>query len=265
VEQEAVQNVFNDSPEENTKQPVAKSEELVVEALRSDVGAICDAWQPNKRDHIPSGLGERFKKVSKQRRRLAALVMARTMDLVQIEFLGESTEPELREKRPVQIEKLVLLVVHVVVCFPTQILLAGHSGSRMDCDIGVPVGQLPIAIAVGSSIGMSVDGLFGNEKSDKALIEDLISRVRMSVRIRIFQDLFDIAAGIFENVFGTARMILNKVGNVVDLIADSDIARVPRVVLFDLGTGEGWKCTSRHLVEAAVGGLGSRRWLEDER
>lgn len=47
----------------------------------------------------------------------------------------------------------------------------------------------------------------------------------MCVRIRVFEDLFDISAGIFENVFGTARMILNKVGDIVDLAANCDIAR----------------------------------------
>jgi hypothetical protein len=252
-----VQNIFNDSPEEDTKQPIANSVELVVEALRSDEGAICNAWQPDRRNHKPSGLCEGFKEVSKQRCGLAALVVARTMDLIQVEFLREFTEPKLREKRTAQVEKLVLLVIHVVVCFLAQILLAGHSGSRMNCAIGVPVGQLRVAIAIGSSIGMSVDGLFGYEESDQALIEDFVGRVRMCVRIRIFEDLFDVTASIFENVFGTARMILNKVGNVVDLVANGDIARVPRVVLFDLSTGEGWKCTSRHLVEAAVGGLES--------
>jgi hypothetical protein len=81
----------------------------------------------------------------------------------------------------------------------------------------------------------------------------------MCVRIRIFEDLFNIAAGIFENVFGTARMVLNEIGDIVDLVANGDIARVPRIVLFDLSTGEGWKRTSRHLIEAAVGGLESTR------
>jgi hypothetical protein len=162
VEQEAVQNVFNNSPEEDTKDPVTKSVQLVVKALSSNVGAICNAWQPNKRNHIPSCLGKRFKKVSKQRCGLAALVMSRTMDLIQVEFFSESTEPKLRKKRAVQVQKLVLLIVHVVICFLAQILLAGHSGPRVDCGIGIPVGQFRIAIAV----GMSVDGLFGYEKSD---------------------------------------------------------------------------------------------------
>ena len=100
--------------------------------------------------------------------------------------------------------------------------------------------------SVDGSVGVSIHGLLGNEESDQAFIEDLVGRVRVCMRIRILQDLFDIAAGIFENVFGTARMILDEVGDIVDLVADSDITGVPRVVLFDLGTGEGWKCTSRH-------------------
>lgn len=247
VEQNAVQDIFDNGPDEDTKHPIGSSVELVVIALGSYVGAVCDTRQPDRGNHPPSGLGERLKKVSKQRRRLAALVVARAMDLVQIELFGESSEPKLGEERFAQVEKLVLLVIQVVVCVLAHILRTRHSGSRMNCaigiNIGVSVGQLRMAIAV----DMSIDSLFRNEKSDDALVEDFVRRVRVCVRIRIFEDRFDIAAGPVEDVFGTAGMVLDKVGDIVDLVANSNIARIPRVVRFDLCAGEGWKSSSRHL------------------
>lgn len=87
---------------------------------------------------------------------------------------------------------------------------------------------------------MSIYSLFRDEKSNKVLVENLVGRVRVCMRIRIFKDLFDIATGVFENIFGTARMILNKIGDIVDLVADGDIAGVTRVMRFDLSASESW-------------------------
>lgn len=140
MEQEAMQDIFNYGPEEHAEYPVAQGVELVVKTLRSNPGAVRDARQPDRRNNPPGGLGERLKEVSKQRRRLASLVVARTMDLVKIKFLGETTEPDLREERSVQVEELVLLVVQVIVCVPAQVLRARHSGSGVDGAICVSVG-----------------------------------------------------------------------------------------------------------------------------
>jgi len=140
MEQKAMQDIFNYGPEEHAEYPVAQGEELVVKTLRSNPGAVRDARQPDRRNNPPGGLGERLKEVSKQRRRLASLVVARTMDLVKIKFLGETTEPDLREERSVQVEELVLLVVQVIVCVPAQVLRARHSGSGVDGAICVSVG-----------------------------------------------------------------------------------------------------------------------------
>jgi len=108
--------------------------------LRSNPGTVRDARQPDHRNNPPGGLGERLKEVTKQRRRLASLVVARAMDLIKIEFFGETAEPDLREEGSVQVEKLVLLVVQVIVCILAQVLRARHSGSGVDGAIGVSVG-----------------------------------------------------------------------------------------------------------------------------
>ena len=212
--------------------------------MRSNPGTVRNARQPDHRNNPPGGLGERLKEVTKQRRRLASFVVARAMDLVKIEFFGETTEPDLREEGSVQVEELVLLVVQIIVCILAQVLRARHSGSGVDGAIGVSVdftiGQLCVSVAVGLSVGVSIYSLFRDEKSDKVLIENLVGRVRVCMRIRIFEDLFDVAAGVFENIFGTARMILNKIGDIVDLVADGDISGVTRVMRFHLSASESW-------------------------
>jgi len=87
---------------------------------------------------------------------------------------------------------------------------------------------------------VSIHCLFRDEKSDNVLIKNLVGRVGVCMGIRIFEDLFDIAAGVFENIFGTARVILNEIGDIVDLVADGDVARVTRVMRFDLSASESW-------------------------
>jgi len=254
-----VQDVFDNRPEPESKRKVPSSVELVVIALGSHVDSIHDARSPDGGNHPPWGLGERLEEVSEQRRRLAALVVARAMNLVKVELLGEATEPDLREEGPAQIKKLVPLVIAVDICILAQVLGAGHSGSRVDVRLavgsGIAVGHLGSSIAVGISIGlaisMTIGGLFGNEEADQRVIEDVVCGFGVLVGIRILEDVFDIAAGVVEDKISAAGVIIGEIGHIVDLVANGDVAGSLGVVCFDLGTGEGWKGSRRH-VEAAV-------------
>ncbi|KAG7152070.1 hypothetical protein HYQ46_012096 [Verticillium longisporum] len=61
-----------------------------------------------------------------------ALVVSRTVDLVEVEVLLESAEPDLGEQGPTKVEELVRLVVRVVVGVLAQVLLARHAGPRVN-------------------------------------------------------------------------------------------------------------------------------------
>lgn len=132
MEQEAVQNVLDQSPESKAKSEVAGHRRNTAKALERDIDTVRDGRPPNKRNQPPRRLGQRLKEVAKQRRRLSSLVVARTVDLVKVELFGEATVPNLHKQRLVQVEELVCLVVGVVVGVLAEVLFAGHTRPRMN-------------------------------------------------------------------------------------------------------------------------------------
>lgn len=131
MKQESVQAVLYERPEEQAKPPVRGGSGDVLQALGSKIGAVADAGQPKGGDHPPRRLAERLQDVSKQRRGCASLVVARAVDLFQVELLAEAPEPDLGEEWPAEVQELVLLVVVVEVRLLAQVLFAGHAGSGM--------------------------------------------------------------------------------------------------------------------------------------
>ena len=111
VKEEAVQNVLDKRPNKHAKGEAKKLGKDIAEAPTGQVEAVHNRRKPQGWDHPPRRLAQRFEEVSKQGSRRSALVMTGSVDLVQIEIFGEPPEPNLREHRFAQVEKLVRLVV----------------------------------------------------------------------------------------------------------------------------------------------------------
>lgn len=245
MEQESVKAILGKSPEEDAKGPIPGGDQLGAKALRSQIGAVGDPGQPNSRDHPPRGQGEGLEKVAKERRGFTALVMARAMDLVQVKFLAESAEPDLREEGTAKIKELVLLVVIVIVRLLIQVFLTRHAGSGVDG--GIVLGGTGLAIGMTVGVAVTVGRLLGGNESNQRVIKDFICCIGMGMRSRVLEDLFDIATGVVEDEIGTARMVVGELGHIVNFVADSDIARLLGVVRLDLSARKGWERSSRHV------------------
>src|SRR5690606_25687682 len=120
----------------------------VREAGARDIEAVADTWDPDQRNYPPRRLAERLEEVAEQRRRLAALVVAWAVHLVQVELFGEAAPPDLREQRTAEVEKLVRLVVGRDVGVLAQILLGGHARPGMHIGAVGAVGPIGSPIAV---------------------------------------------------------------------------------------------------------------------
>lgn len=245
MEKKAVQDVLDQTPETEAGRPASGLFPATGEAFVGKVCTIRDARQPDDRDHPPGRLGQRLEEVAEQRGGLASLVMARTVDLVQVELFAEATVPDLREKGATQVQELVLLVVAAIVGLLAQVLLAGHA-----CP-GVDPSRRAFADCFRSGadrfLGRSIGRALGsNDEADEGVIEHIVGGLGVRVGGFVAENLFDVFAGVFEDKVGTARMILCEIGHIVDFVVNGDIARFAGVVGFNLGAGEGWQGAGWH-------------------
>jgi len=111
MEEEAMQAVFDKSPNEESKTEAGADGKPIGEPFSRQICTVGDWWSPDERYHPPGGHAERLKEVPKERSRSSSLVVSRPVDLLEIELLGEASEPNLHQKWLVQVEKFVSLVV----------------------------------------------------------------------------------------------------------------------------------------------------------
>ena len=230
-----MQDVFDQTPEEKAKQPVGDFCQGVIEAVVGEVGAVRDARQPDHGDDPPGRQTEGLEEVAEERRRGAAPVVARAVDLVQVERLAETAEPDLHQERLVEVEELVRLVVGVEVGVAAQVLGARHARPRVHVlvhlavDLGVADGLLDAAVEL---------ELVGHEEADERVVQHLVGRLGVGVRVLVLQDGGDVLAGPVQHQVLAARVRVQEVGHVVDVGAHGDVAGLGRVVRLDLGLGQ---------------------------
>lgn len=244
VEEEPVQNILNQAPEEKAKDPVGGSVKRAIQSLIRQIGAIHDGRNPDQRDHPPGSLAERLQEVAKQGCRLSSLVVTRAMDLVQVEFLGKPAKPDLREQRSAQVQELVLLVVVGIIRLLAEILLAGHASSRVDgrsfAILALRGGEIPIPLR--------------RNESNEGVVENFIGSIRVRVRGRVLQDILNVATSVVQDQACATGVIIHEIGNIIDPSANCYIARSGGIVLLDFGAREGWEALGRHIGESGGGG-----------
>ena len=103
MEQKAVHSIFQQSPHKKTKDKESDGSSRIVQPSGTDRSTIRDARHPQNRYDIPGSLRKRFQKVSKQGGRLPPFIVPWPVDLIKVEFLRETTEPDLRKQRLRQI------------------------------------------------------------------------------------------------------------------------------------------------------------------
>lgn len=201
VEEEAVEAVLDKCPEEQAREPGDGEVNLALEALGSEVGAVGDARHPQRRDEPPGRLGQRLEKVAKQRSGIAALVVTRAVDLVEVKVLGEAAVPDLEKERLAEVEELVLLVVGVVVGLLAEVLLARHAGPGM-----YPGSVLLLFGDALDAVGDDV--LFGEDEADEGVVQDFVGGLGVLVRVLVLEDGLNVLAGVVENQAATAGVVI---------------------------------------------------------
>lgn len=131
VEEAAVEAVLDEGPEAEAEKPVEGCRERG-EVLRGEVGAVGDGGQPHGRDHPPGCQGEGLEEVAEERGGGAAAVVARAVDLLEVEFFAEVAAPDLHKEGLVEVEELVRLEVRGGVGFLVQVFGGGHAGGCVD-------------------------------------------------------------------------------------------------------------------------------------
>ncbi len=250
VEQEPVHKVLDDGPEAEAEQPHGDDLEGGLEALAGQVGSIRDTGQPEDRDDIPRGLGQRLEDVAKERGRFAALVVAGAVHLVEVEFFGEATEPNLGEERSAQVQELVCLVVLLGVRVHLHVLGAGHAGPLVNL---APLLVNDHLVLQGghnrrcSALlrGMSV-AIRRRQETDQRVVEDLIGSLAVGVGVLVLEDIGDILASVVEDELCAAGVGIEEIGHVVDVGTYSDVAGLSSLVRLDLGDREGREVSARH-------------------
>lgn len=270
VEQEAVEQVLEQGPEANANKQVQKLGEQVVKTLGSRINTVGDDWPPQSRHNPPRCLAQRLEEVSEEWRRLSAPVMSWTVDLVEIKLLAEASKPDLREEWFVEVQKLVLLEIFTGVRLPIQVLRTGHACPWMNpLAVGVAVGStigMGIAIAIrmritidsicvsvrvsicmSISVRLSIRSFLGNHKTNERFLEDFVGSLGVSVGNFVLQNGCNVFASVFEDQFGAARVTVEKIGNIVDIVANSDKAVAGRSVQRDVVARKGRENSRRHL------------------
>lgn len=214
VEQEPMEPVLNERPDEEASDEVAAGGNAT-QLLTGDVRAVHHRRKPDSGNHPPRCLCQGLEEVAKERSRGTALVVARAMNLVEVEFPAEATIPNLGEQRTTEVEELVLLVVLGNIGILAEIFLAGHAGPGVDK--GFLRGRAIL-------VRCSVRRLLVNDEANEAVIQDIVGSLRMSMRGRVFQNVLDVFATVLEDKVTATRVVIDEIGNIVNLGADGNIA-----------------------------------------
>lgn len=209
-----MQPVLNERPDEETSDEVAASGNAT-QLLTGEERAVHYRREPDSGNHPPRCLCQRLEEITKERSRRTALVVARAMNLVEVEIPAEATIPNLREQRTTEIEELVLLVVLCNIGILAEILLAGHAGPGVDK--GLLRGRAIL-------VRYSVRRLLVNDESNEAIIQNIIGSLGMSMRGRVLQNVLDVFAAVLENEVAATRVVIDEIGNIVNLCADGNVA-----------------------------------------
>lgn len=105
VEQEPVDDIFCQSPDEHSAEEVIGRSVRRQTRLETPVKVVGDDGQPKDGNHKPWGLGEDLK-VGQSKDPCGALEVTRDVDLLQVERLGKVAVPELPKERLAEIEEL---------------------------------------------------------------------------------------------------------------------------------------------------------------
>lgn len=238
MKQEPVHHVFNQSPEEEPKNPVASSSGHTGHTRKTHGCTVGDTRKPDYRNDIPRRLAERFQEVAKERCGFTTLVVTRTMDLLKIELLAEAAGPQLHKQRLVEIKEFVLLVILDDIRLNRQILLSRHTRALIDSPC--------LFLRTCSSIRTRLCRRISAKEADQAVVQDFVGRLGMLVRYHIAHNFTHVLARILENQIASTGVVVDERGNIVDFRADGDIARFGVVMRLDLGLGQRWQDLSRH-------------------
>ncbi|KAL2273974.1 hypothetical protein FJTKL_03761 [Diaporthe vaccinii] len=213
-----VKEILNERPDEEAQYQEGRQVVETLEALGGRVDAEGHAGPPDQRDNPPRRLAEGLEEVSKERRGLSAFVVPGAVDLVEIELLAEAAEPHLREEGLVEVEEFVLLVVFRIVRLLVQVFLGRHARPRVN----------PLTICGTVAVGVAVRGVF----------EHLIGSLGVIVGVRVLEDCRDVLPSPVEHEVGAAGVGVEKICDIVDVVANSDIAGLCRAVCLDVGARE---------------------------
>lgn len=236
MEQKSVHAVLDEAPEEEAKSPPTSNFEATAKSLGCEICTIHNTGDPDSRYQPPWGLGQGLEKVAKQRRRLSTFVVSRTVNLIQVKLFGESAAPDLHKERLVEVQKLVLLEIRRSIGVLAQIFFTRHASSRVN--IG--------SRSVGRDAAIFTINLLFDEKAYKRVVQNFIGGLGMFVGSLIFKDVFNVLSSVVHDQTTTTGVVINKIGDIVDFGADSDVARRRRVMGFDFGSRKRWKVSRRH-------------------
>lgn len=244
MEQESVHQILDQTPEEESQNPVSHTGGHIGDTRKANRGTVGDTREPQDRNDIPCRLAEGLEEVAKERSGFATLIVTRTMDLLQIEILAETAIPQLHEKRLVEVEELVPLEIFCVVGFDGQVFLFRHARSliydlRVVCRRGIARVHVPICVGL-------LRSRIRAQETNKTVIQDFVGRLGMFMRNNIAHDLSHVFAGILENQIASTRVIIDERGDIVYFRAKGHIARLGVVMGLDLGRSELWQDSSRH-------------------
>lgn len=239
MEEETMQKILNQGPEANTTDPVSGSGDRITQAPHAENGTICDGRQPDDGHSIPCGFAERLQEVTEERGRLAALVVAWPMDLFQVELLGEVAVPELREQGLVKIQELVRLEILRIIRLDRQIFLPRHPGGF--------VGEASLSL-VGVSLGGLLARRIEGQETDVVVHQDLVGGLRVLMGNFVLHDIRHVLARVVQDQVSTTWMVLHKLGDIVDITADGNVARFGAVMRLDLGGRKRGQDPARHFL-----------------
>lgn len=84
MEQESVHQILDQTPEEESQNPVSHTGGHIGDTRKANRGTVGDTREPQDRNDIPCRLAEGLEEVAKERSGFATLIVTRTMDLLQI-------------------------------------------------------------------------------------------------------------------------------------------------------------------------------------
>lgn len=238
--------IFNERPDEESQHEKGRQVVDVLETLGGRVDAEGHARPPDQRDNPPRRLAEGLQEVSKERRGLAALVVPGAVDLVEVELLAEAAEPDLREEGLAEVKEFVLLVVLIVVCFFVQVFLVCHARPGV---YPIPICSA-VTVAVQVSVAVDPDQLrpwlSTGYETNEGVFEHLVGSLGVVVGVGVLEDRCDVLPGPVKDEVGAAGVGVEEVCDVVDIVANGDIAGLGRAVRLDVGARQNRERTRRH-------------------